>query len=63
MLKPVDALDAAIHSLIWREAERKPGGLIARLPADQREALKRLTSDEALSMRYEGARRRGRFNA
>ena len=51
----IDALDRAIMAGFLSSAGRKPGAVVSRLPKDVRDALHKLTSDEARSMRAEMA--------
>lgn len=51
-MSPQDALAYAMSSFVLRDFPKKPGAVVERMPAEVREALKRMTSADALNMRY-----------
>lgn len=50
-MSPVEALDRAIQQVFLFSGPRTPGAYIQRLPSQLRDALKALTSADALNMR------------
>jgi len=49
---PIDALEHAIHcAFVSSNDRRKPGVVIERMRGEDRELLRELTSEQALSMR------------
>lgn len=55
-MSPLEALDCAIDMTVICDFHRrhpKPGGIVRRLRGEPREALKRLTSDDALKVRFD----------
>ena len=52
-MKPTEALEKAIDWAFLSSHPRKPGVVIQKLPKDVREALEKLTSDDALNMRHD----------
>lgn len=55
-LHPLDALESTIEATIICDFHRrypKPGGIVKRMGKSTREALSRLTSDQALTSRFE----------
>jgi hypothetical protein len=50
---PVEVLDSIICESAFMNRARKPGEIISHLPKEMRDELKKLTSDDALTMRPE----------
>jgi len=56
-MTPLDALDRAIQRGIFDSVHRRePGGIIAHMPEEVREALRELRSDDIANVRIEEAR-------
>ncbi len=52
-MRPLEALHQTIHYALIGEAGRRfpePGGIVKRMHADTRAALRKLTSDDSLKM-------------
>lgn len=50
-MTPIDALSKACEAAVLSSREQKPGVVVRALPKEMREALERLTPDDARSMR------------
>ena len=51
-MTPIEALEKAIEwALVW-SGQRRPGAVVSSQSAETRDALSRLTSDDAANTRY-----------
>lgn len=50
-MRPVEALQRAVEHAMFDSMKRKPGEIVGRMSEEVREALKRLTSKDALNLR------------